>query len=165
MEKYVYIDNMIDKLYDPTLEIYDKNYYKKFFKLRKFFLIKAIEKWFSMNLEYQKTKTRPEIDVIIRNIINENNSINLLSIIILMENDKKQLIEYSLPISSIIVEQFLSIKINSDNLIECEETQNIIYHTYKYHIQRYPLFFDKEVIVDLNDKNIITVTKNQLLKI
>ena len=33
-----------------------------------------------------------------------------------------------------------------------KETQNIIYHTYKYHIQRYPLFFDKEVIVDLNDK-------------
>ena len=33
-----------------------------------------------------------------------------------------------------------------------KETQNIIYNTYRYHRQKYPCFFDKQIDVDLNDK-------------
>lgn len=33
-----------------------------------------------------------------------------------------------------------------------KETQNIIYNTYKYHQQKYPCFFDKQLDIDLNDK-------------
>jgi hypothetical protein len=33
-----------------------------------------------------------------------------------------------------------------------KETQNIIYHTYKYHPQKYQLIFNKQIDIDLNDK-------------
>jgi len=33
-----------------------------------------------------------------------------------------------------------------------KETQNIIFNTYKYHRQKYPIFFDKQIDIDLNDK-------------
>ncbi len=33
-----------------------------------------------------------------------------------------------------------------------KETQNIIFHTYKHHPQKYPLIFDKQIDIDLNDK-------------
>lgn len=33
-----------------------------------------------------------------------------------------------------------------------KETQNIIFHTYKYHPQKYPLIFDKQIEIELNDK-------------
>lgn len=33
-----------------------------------------------------------------------------------------------------------------------KETQNIIFNTYKYHRQKYQIFFDKQIDIDLNDK-------------
>jgi hypothetical protein len=33
-----------------------------------------------------------------------------------------------------------------------KETQNIIFNTYRYHQQKYPIFFDKQIDIDLNDK-------------
>ena len=74
------------------------------------------------------TKYRNDLEKWINNWYNSYGiTISLVGLI--NSEDLRYLIQYCLPISSNILEEFLVLRINSDNLIVCSETEVIISNT------------------------------------
>jgi hypothetical protein len=70
-------------------------------------------------------KYRNDLETWINNWYNSY-GIKISLIGLIANEDLKYLIQYCLPVSSNILEEFLGLRINSDNLIVCSETEKLI---------------------------------------